>query len=119
MSPTLTFDDHLWCGFFRSTAFWGKGVFCIEPQTRLPRQGAVHPTSGEPFEFVQSGAEQPDITAELVDHKTGDQFLVGGFEQGHRAVQCGKDPAPIDVTDHHHGHVRVPGQSHVDVVTGT
>ena len=62
---------------------------------------------------VEPGREQGRVTAELVDHKPGDEALVVGLENRDRPVQVGQQPAAVDVADKDDGQIRGTGQPHI------
>lgn len=82
----------------------------------MPRQGAVDLSPGEPFQIAQTGRQQVEVSAELVDDKPGDQSLVLGRQQGDRAQEGGEHPAAVDITDDDRRQSRMTGQPHIDVI---
>ena len=100
----------------RPPALQVEGVLGVEPHIGAPGQHAEDPAPGQRLEPVEPGLEQRLVAAELVDDEPGDEPLVFGLEQRHRAVHRREHPAPVDVTDHDRRDVGMPGETHVDVV---
>jgi hypothetical protein len=102
----------------RTPSVQRQGILCVQPQAVGPGKCPERVATGELAQHTEPWLQQLERAAELVDHKPGDQGLVGGFQQRHGAVQGREHPAPVDVTDHDHRQVRGPRQSHVRDVGG-
>ncbi|CKQ92627.1 Uncharacterised protein [Mycobacterium tuberculosis] len=83
----------------------------------MPRQGAVHPAPGDPFQVAQTWRQQVGVAPKLIDHKPRDQRLVLGSQQRDGAQERSEHPAAVDVTDDDGRQSRMTGKPHVDVVT--
>ena len=83
----------------------------------MPRQRAVHPSPGDPFQIAQARGQQVEVAAKLVDHKPRNERLVLGGQQRDGAQKRSEHPAAVDVTDHHGRQSRMAGKPHVDVIT--
>ena len=53
------------------------------------------------------------ISPELVDHRALDPGAFLRFQQSHRAVKLGKDPAPVDVSHQKHRRIHHLGKAHI------
>jgi hypothetical protein len=83
----------------------------------VPGQYPEGGSAGKPGQAVDAGAQQVQVAAELVDHKSGHKGLVGGGQQRERAVERGEDTAAVDVGDDDRGQPEGTGQAHVGQVT--
>ena len=78
-----------------------------------------HPQHRHPglfFQGGQAGTQDRRVAPEFVDHQALDAGPLVGVQQGHRAVQLGKHPAPVDIPCQQHRRIHHPGQAHVDDV---
>ena len=98
-------------GQLRSTE--RQRVFGVQPEAFPPGQDAVDRAAGAVPQHGQAAVQQFRGAPELVDHEAGDERLVGGREQGQRAVHGGEHPAAVDVPYHDDRQAGRPGQAHV------
>ena len=94
-------------------------VLAVEPNPAQPGQDAEVLQAGAGTQLGQPGGEEGLVTAELVDHVTGQQRPVGVVDQPPGAEDAGQHPAAVDVADDHHRQAEFPCQPQVDIVAGT
>ncbi len=95
-----------------------EGVLRIDPQVVRMRNDTESRASCQFGEPVESGTQQLDITAELIDDEAADQLLVFGFQYGNGAEEVREHAAAVDITDHEHRQSRRARQSHVRQIGG-
>ena len=89
-----------------------------EARRREPGKDADSRPSSGALDNLYTLGEQCGIAAELVDQEPLDQRAVGGLEDGVGADEAGDDAAAVDVTHHHHRHIRGDGKPHIGDVAG-
>ncbi len=77
----------------------GQGVLGVEADAGEPGQDAEGRDPRAASQLGRSGAEHSRIAPELVDDEAPDGGAQVVGEQGHRPVQGGEHPAPVDVAD--------------------
>ena len=93
----------------------GQAVLIIDIQVHIGH----HSRHGDPAELFQdfnTGLQNGPVSPEFVHHSALDPGPLLLLQQGHRAVELGKNAAPVNVAYQQHGRIHQLGQAHVDNV---
>ena len=74
-----------------------KAVLVVDVDLH-PGYHAEHRQRCQLFQLSQTRPQKLDITAELIDYRSDYPLPLLRLQQGHRAVELGKDTAPVNVT---------------------
>ena len=96
-----------------------QAVLRLQVQTGQKGEDAEHRLAGFPFQPLQAGPEEVQVTAEAVDDEALDPGALALTQQGQGAHQVGEDAAPVDVGDQDDRAIHGLGETHVGDILGT